>query len=253
MVVIIVIVALAAIAIAAFFILRRRNKASESSIEDPPPSTATVQNRSVRNEPEQQASAPGSPENLNGREVSGKQNKADQSLKLSFVRDDRERFDMQDLLRASAEVLGSGCFGSSYKAALLSGPVMVVKRYKQMNNVGKEDFQEHMRRIGRLAHPNLLPLVAYYYKKEEKLLISDHVQKGSLAVHLHGKFLFKHIDALHDHILYTSCSTDKLMHPIILIIKLFVYRILIHDAFVWVDFVSIGDVVYNVVHIVLLL
>ncbi|ONI27038.1 hypothetical protein PRUPE_1G064100 [Prunus persica] len=185
-VVIIVIVALAAIAIAAFFILRRRNKASESSIEDPPPSTATVQNRSVRNEPEQQASAPGSPENLNGREVSGKQNKADQSLKLSFVRDDRERFDMQDLLRASAEVLGSGCFGSSYKAALLSGPVMVVKRYKQMNNVGKEDFQEHMRRIGRLAHPNLLPLVAYYYKKEEKLLISDHVQKGSLAVHLHG-------------------------------------------------------------------
>ncbi|KAK9931589.1 hypothetical protein M0R45_018861 [Rubus argutus] len=93
---------------------------------------------------------------------------------------------MQDLLKASAEVLGSGCFGSSYKAALLTGPVMVVKRYKQMNNVGREEFQEHMRRIGRLAHPNLLPLVSYYYKKEEKLLITDHVQNGSLAVHLHG-------------------------------------------------------------------
>lgn len=109
-----------------------------------------------------------------------------ETTKLSFVRDDREKFDLQDLLRASAEILGSGSFGSSYKAALCGGATMVVKRFKQMNNVGKEEFQEHMRRLGRLRHPNLLPLVAYYYRKEEKLLIADFVQKGSLAVHLHG-------------------------------------------------------------------
>ncbi|GAB4837625.1 actin-regulating kinase prk1 [Ancistrocladus abbreviatus] len=106
--------------------------------------------------------------------------------KLCFVREDREKFDLPDLLKASAEILGSGCFGSSYKANLMSGSMVVVKRYKQMNNVGREDFQEHMRRIGRLDHPNLLPIVAYYYRKEEKLLISDFVQKGSLAGHLHG-------------------------------------------------------------------
>lgn len=58
-------------------------------------------------------------------------------MKLSFVRDDRQRFDMQDLLKASAEILGSGSFGSSYKADLQSGPVMVVKRFKHMNNMGK--------------------------------------------------------------------------------------------------------------------
>lgn len=105
--------------------------------------------------------------------------------KLLFVRDDREKFDLQDLLRASAEILGSGSFGSSYKATILCNAV-VVKRYKHMNNVGREEFHEHMRRLGRLTHANLLPLVAYYYRKEEKLLISDFVDNGSLASHLHG-------------------------------------------------------------------
>ncbi|KAG6706203.1 hypothetical protein I3842_07G212600 [Carya illinoinensis] len=93
----------------------------------------------------------------------------------------------KDLLRASAEVLGSESFGSSYKAVLLSGPAMVVKRFRQMNKVGKGEFHDHMRRLGSLSHPNVLPLVAFYYTKEEKLLISDLVQNGSLACHLHAR------------------------------------------------------------------
>ncbi|KAK4490887.1 hypothetical protein RD792_001602 [Penstemon davidsonii] len=107
--------------------------------------------------------------------------------KLYFVKNDRERFELEELLRASAEVLGSGSFGSSYKAVLFSGQAYVVRRFRQMSNVGKEEFYEHMRRLGRLSHPNLLPLVAFYYRKEEKLLITDYVQNGSLASHLHGK------------------------------------------------------------------
>ncbi|KAK1372383.1 Protein kinase domain-containing protein [Heracleum sosnowskyi] len=97
-----------------------------------------------------------------------------------------ERFELQDLIRASAEFLGSASSGSSYKAILLSGPAVVVKRYKQMSNVGKADFYEHMRKLGSISHPNLLPLVAVYYKKEEKLLINDFAENGSLASHLHS-------------------------------------------------------------------
>ncbi|GAB2276131.1 actin-regulating kinase prk1 [Dionaea muscipula] len=119
------------------------------------------------------------------RSTSSTRNKGDAG-KLCFIREDRGRFDLPDLLKASAEILGSGCFGSSYKANLIGASMVVVKRFKQMNNVGREDFQEHMRRLGRLDHPNLLPVVAYYYRKEEKLLVSDFVEKGSLAVHLHG-------------------------------------------------------------------
>ncbi|KAI7725579.1 hypothetical protein M8C21_019255 [Ambrosia artemisiifolia] len=107
--------------------------------------------------------------------------------KLHFVRTDRERFELEDLLRASADVLGSGSFGSSYKAMIAGRSPVVVKRFKEMGNVGKEDFQAHMKLLGSLSHPNLLPLVAFYYKKDEKLLVTDFAANGSLASHLHGK------------------------------------------------------------------
>ncbi|KAG2317541.1 hypothetical protein Bca52824_020663 [Brassica carinata] len=105
--------------------------------------------------------------------------------KLLFLQEDIQRFDLQDLLRASAEVLGSGCFGASYKAGISSGKTLVVKRYKHMNNVGRDEFHEHIRRLGKLSHPNLLPLVAYYYRREEKLLIAEFMPNRSLASHLH--------------------------------------------------------------------
>lgn len=54
-----------------------------------------------------------------------------------------------------------------------------------MNNVGREEFHEHMRRLGRLKHQNLLPVVAYYYRKEEKLLVAEYKEPGSLASRLH--------------------------------------------------------------------
>ncbi|GMI74220.1 pollen receptor like kinase 1 [Hibiscus trionum] len=107
-------------------------------------------------------------------------------VKLCFLMDDREKFDLTELLKSSAEVLGSGSFGASYKAATPTGPPMVVKRFQQMNNVGKEEFHEHLKSLGRLRHKNLLPIIAYFYRKDEKLLVSDFVHNGSLAVHLHG-------------------------------------------------------------------
>ncbi|KAE8655691.1 Pollen receptor-like kinase 4 [Hibiscus syriacus] len=106
--------------------------------------------------------------------------------KLVFLKGEADRFDLQDLLKASAEVLGSGNFGASYKAVIMSGEAVVVKRYKQMNSVGREDFHGHMRRLGRLNHENLLPLEAYYYRREEKLLVCRFMEDGSLASHLHG-------------------------------------------------------------------
>ncbi|KAK8496260.1 hypothetical protein V6N13_130343 [Hibiscus sabdariffa] len=111
--------------------------------------------------------------------------------KLTFLKEDdtSQRFGLQDLLRASAEVLGSGSFAASYKVVMVmyDDPV-VVKRHKQMNNEGKEDFDEHMRRLGRLDHQNLLPLAAYHYMTDEKLLVSKYIENGSLATHLHGNF-----------------------------------------------------------------
>lgn len=105
---------------------------------------------------------------------------------LNFVREEKGCFDLQDLLRASAEVLGSGSFGSTYKAMVLNGPTVVVKRFRHMNKVWKQEFCEHMQKLGSLKHPNVLPLVAFYYRKEEKFLVYDYGENGSLASHLHG-------------------------------------------------------------------
>ncbi|KAF3791704.1 Pollen receptor-like kinase 1 [Nymphaea thermarum] len=113
--------------------------------------------------------------------------KGNEMRELVFLTDDRVPFELQDLLKASAEVLGTGSFGSSYKAMLQDGSTVVVKRYREMNNLGTEEFHEYMKKLGRLSHPNLLPLVAYYYRREEKLLVYDYVPNGSLVYLLHGK------------------------------------------------------------------
>lgn len=128
----------------------------------------------------------------------------EQGMKLSFLVENRERFDLNELLKASAEMLGGGVFGSTYKAALGRGRTMAVKRFRHMNDVGREDFHEHMRRLGRLSHRNLLAVVAFHYRKEEKLLVSDFAPNLSLAFHLHGIIAF--LSLLYDVFLF-SCNT----------------------------------------------
>ncbi|URD99051.1 inactive receptor kinase [Musa troglodytarum] len=94
-------------------------------------------------------------------------------------------FDLEDLLRASAEVLGKGSVGTSYKAVLEEGTTVVVKRLKDVA-VPKREFEVHIESLGKVEHDNLLPLRAYYYSKDEKLLVFDYLPAGSLSSLLHG-------------------------------------------------------------------
>ncbi|KAK7385452.1 hypothetical protein VNO78_31173 [Psophocarpus tetragonolobus] len=95
-------------------------------------------------------------------------------------------FDLEDLLKASAEVLGKGSYGTTYKAALEDGTTVVVKRLREVL-VGKKEFGQQMETVGRIGrHPNVMPLRAYYYSKDEKLLIYDYTPGGSLFSLLHG-------------------------------------------------------------------
>ncbi|XP_023536136.1 pollen receptor-like kinase 2 [Cucurbita pepo subsp. pepo] len=121
-----------------------------------------------------------------GLEKAQYQEPTEENAKLQFVRADSPFFDLEELLRAPAEVLGGGSFGSSYKALLSNGPPVVVKRLRPMRCVGFEEFHEHMKRLGIISHPNLLPPVAFYYRNEDKLLISEFMGNGNLADHLHG-------------------------------------------------------------------
>ncbi|KAF5727741.1 leucine-rich repeat receptor-like protein kinase [Tripterygium wilfordii] len=97
-----------------------------------------------------------------------------------------KRFELEDLLRASAEMLGKGGFGTAYKAMLDDGNVVAVKRLKDENVGGKREFEQHMEVLGRLRHPNLVSLKAYYFARGEKLLVYDYMPNGSLFWLLHG-------------------------------------------------------------------
>lgn len=120
------------------------------------------------------------------------QEQTEENAKLQFVRADRPIFDLEELLTAPAEVLGGGSFGSSYKALLSNGPPVIVKRLRPMRCVGFEEFHEHMKKLGSISHTNLLPPLAFYYRNEDKLLISEFVGNGNLADHLHGQGMFSY-------------------------------------------------------------
>ncbi|KAG0459467.1 hypothetical protein HPP92_022595 [Vanilla planifolia] len=106
--------------------------------------------------------------------------------KLVFFEGCAYNFDLEDLLRASAEVLGKGSYGTTYKAVLEDGTTVVVKRLKEVV-VGKRDFEQQMEIVGRIKmHQNVVQLRAYYYSKDEKLLVYDYMASGSFAAMLHG-------------------------------------------------------------------
>ncbi|KAK6927830.1 Leucine-rich repeat-containing N-terminal, plant-type [Dillenia turbinata] len=105
--------------------------------------------------------------------------------KLVFFRNSAQVFDLEDLLRASAEVLGKGTFGTAYKAVLEVGMTVAVKRLKDVN-VNEKEFREKIVAVGEMDHENLVPLRAYYYSRDEKLLVHDYMPMGSLSALLHG-------------------------------------------------------------------
>nr|XP_043627080.1 pollen receptor-like kinase 3 [Erigeron canadensis] len=108
------------------------------------------------------------------------------SVDLMLLNDTKGVFRLSDVMKAAAEVLGNGMLGSSYKAKMTNGMVVVVKRLKEMNLVDKNGFEVEMMRLGRLNHPHILTPLACHYRKEEKLLIYEYFPAGSLLYLLHG-------------------------------------------------------------------
>ncbi|KAI3733791.1 hypothetical protein L6452_13247 [Arctium lappa] len=114
----------------------------------------------------------------------GHSGRQDNNDELTFFADGG--FLLDDLLRASAEMLGKGIVGTTYKAYLDNGGEVIVKRLKNVC-VSKMEFTKKIVYLGKLNHENLLPIKGYYYGKEEKLLVFDFFPIGSLSSILHGE------------------------------------------------------------------
>ncbi|KAL8142471.1 hypothetical protein V2J09_015503 [Rumex salicifolius] len=95
-------------------------------------------------------------------------------------------FGLEDLLGASAELLGKGVFGTTYKVVLEDSAMVVVKRLKGVS-AGKREFEQQMKTLGSIKHENVVALRAYYYSNDEKLMVHDYFNIGSISKMLHGK------------------------------------------------------------------
>lgn len=95
-------------------------------------------------------------------------------------------FDLKYMLKSSAEHLGRGMFGSSYKVSLDDyGETVLVKRSKYVN-VTFDEFQKHVVVIGGMWHENIARLKAYYFSAGDVFFVYDYHSQGSLSDLLHG-------------------------------------------------------------------
>jgi hypothetical protein len=117
---------------------------------------------------------------------------------LAFCAGEAHLYSLDQLMRASAELLGRGTMGTTYKAVLDNRLIVCVKRLdaSKLSDGSKEVFEHHMESVGGLRHPNLVPLRAYFQAREERLLIYDYQPNGSLFSLIHGK-LFYHYQVRH--------------------------------------------------------
>ncbi|EAY95823.1 hypothetical protein OsI_17692 [Oryza sativa Indica Group] len=109
---------------------------------------------------------------------------------LTFCAGEGASYSLEQLMRASAEVLGRGSVGTTYKAVLDGRLVVIVKRLDAAKigaaALEAEAFEQNMDAVGRLRHPNLVSLRAFFQAKEERLLVYDYQPNGSLYSLIHG-------------------------------------------------------------------
>ncbi|CAL4886162.1 unnamed protein product [Urochloa decumbens] len=123
--------------------------------------------------------------------------------KLVFCGGVAEMYSLEELLRASAETLGRGEVGSTYKAVMETGFIVTVKRMRDPSagGVGAAEFGRRAEELGRVRHPNAVALRAYFQAKEERLLVYDYYPNGSLFSLVHGSRPSSKGKPLH----WTSC------------------------------------------------
>ncbi|KAJ0744902.1 putative protein kinase RLK-Pelle-CrRLK1L-1 family [Helianthus annuus] len=105
---------------------------------------------------------------------------------VCFEEDGVYNIDLEDLLKASAEVLGEGSFGRTYKQVLQEKKKTVAVKMLKDVVVTENEFRTRMEVLGKMKNKNVVPLIAYYYSRDLKLLVYDYMPADSLSAHLHG-------------------------------------------------------------------
>ncbi|TVU32924.1 hypothetical protein EJB05_24689, partial [Eragrostis curvula] len=103
------------------------------------------------------------------------------------------RVTKDDILKATdnfseVHIIGSGGFGTVYRAALPEGQRVAIKRlhgYRQFQ--GDREFLAEIETIGKVKHRNLVPLLGYCAHDNQRVLIYEYMHHGSLEMWLRNR------------------------------------------------------------------
>ena len=166
-----------------FFLCRKNNRKNEN--ETLPPEKRVVEGEVVSREKSNESG--GNSGSVEKSEVRSSSGGGGDNKSLVFFGNVSRVFSLDELLRASAEVLGKGTFGTTYKATMEMGASVAVKRLKDVTATEKE-FREKIEQVGKMVHHNLVSLRGYYFSRDEKLVVYDYMPMGSLSALLHGNW-----------------------------------------------------------------
>ncbi|KAL1568671.1 ubiquitin-protein ligase E3 Brl2 [Salvia divinorum] len=88
---------------------------------------------------------------------------------------------------SAASMIGSGGFGEVFKATLKDGSSVAIKKLIRLSCQGDREFMAEMETLGKIKHKNLVPLLGYCKIGEERLLVYEFMEYGSLEEMLHGR------------------------------------------------------------------
>ncbi|KAJ8760597.1 hypothetical protein K2173_015264 [Erythroxylum novogranatense] len=120
------------------------------------------------------------------------------NLELSTINiDDSASFDpslnrvsMEELKTATRNfsadlIIGDGSFGLVYKAQLSTGNTVAIKKLAPDAFQGFREFRAEMETLGKLRHRNIVKMLGYCMSGEDRVLIYEFIEKGSLDQWLH--------------------------------------------------------------------
>lgn len=84
-------------------------------------------------------------------------------------------------------LIGTGGFGSTYRAELVPGYHVAVKRLSVGRFQGIQQFDAEIRTLGRIRHKNLVTLIGYYVGENEMFLVYNYLSGGNLETFIHDK------------------------------------------------------------------